>query len=172
MKKFKPKQLPSLDRVLELLDYDPVSGVFRWRESRGRVRAGAVAGCVFKNRCDGLTYLAITIDRQLCCAHRLAFLIMTGECPDLVDHEDRDGLNNRWKNLRDGTLGNVYNTRKPKHNASGYKNVHWHTVRKRWIVQVKAHGVFRDKRFTVLAEAVAYADKVRKELHGEFSRAA
>jgi len=32
------------ERLHELLDYDPDTGVFTWLEKRGRVRAGDVAG--------------------------------------------------------------------------------------------------------------------------------
>lgn len=41
-------------------------------------------------------------------AHRLAFIYMVGEAPQfpyVVDHDDRNGLNNKWLNLKKSTIG-------------------------------------------------------------------
>ena len=36
------------ERLHELLDYDPDTGVFTWLEKRGRVKAGDIAGTVIE----------------------------------------------------------------------------------------------------------------------------
>jgi hypothetical protein len=45
------------ERLHELLDYDPDTGVFTWLEKRGRVKAGDIAGTVTQDgiyiRVDG-----------------------------------------------------------------------------------------------------------------------
>jgi hypothetical protein len=84
------------DRLRELLDYDPLTGVFLWKISRGNARAGAVAGTL-----NSAGYRQIRIDGRAYLADRLAWFSMTGDWPPgLVDHRDRDTENNSWANLR------------------------------------------------------------------------
>ena len=84
-------------RLRDLLHYDPLTGVFTWRMSRGRTaKRGSVAGCIS----DG--YVKIMADRKTYPAHRLAWIYMTGQRPKYeVDHRDTVRANNAWKNLRD-----------------------------------------------------------------------
>jgi hypothetical protein len=88
----------SAERLRELLDYDPETGVFTWRGRPGNgVRAGAVAGRVLSTG-----YRSIKVDRVEHFAHRLVFLYVTGAWPQQeVDHVDCVKDNNRWANLRD-----------------------------------------------------------------------
>ena len=92
------------DRLREVLDYDPATGVFTCRVSRGGRRGGSigsVAGRIRKR--DG--YIVIMVDREDYAAHRLAFLWMTGEWPpDCVDHINRNTGDNKWSNLRNATV--------------------------------------------------------------------
>lgn len=100
------------ERARELLEYDPATGVLRWRVSHGTMRAGAEAGHIH----TATGYRRIKIDYRLYPAHRIAFLIMEGRWPhDQIDHEDHNGLNNRWKNLKEtDNQGNGRNQRKPR----------------------------------------------------------
>lgn len=86
-------------RLKELLDYDPETGEFRWKETRRARKKGKVAGSI----CSG-GYLQVCVDATLYMAQRLAWLYMTGEWPEfLIDHIDGVRSNNRFVNLRQAT---------------------------------------------------------------------
>lgn len=132
------------ERLRELFHYSKRTGIFTHRISgrssrqKGRVRI----------RIDGKNYIA----------SRLAWLYVTGKWPEgLVDHEDRDFTNNRWKNLRDLTpSGNQQNN-----GGKGYT-----LKRGKYQAQIKYDGksVFLGKFDTEEAARKAYL-KAKKEYH-------
>lgn len=155
------------DRLLELLVYDPDTGVFSWRVNRGPVKAGATAG-----RIDSSGHVQITIDGSAYMAHRLAYLYVTGTWPRLtVDHRDRDPANNRWQNLREATREqNMRNCRTRVDSRTGHKGI-----------AIDRNGKYRayivaDARrrhlgmFASLQQAVHARNLAAKDLHGEFAR--
>ena len=80
----------------QIMHYDPETGIFTWKVQKGRrVKPGDRSGCP-----DSLGYLMIIIDRHAYKAHRLAWLYMTGEWPQEIDHINCDRSDNRWANLR------------------------------------------------------------------------
>lgn len=84
------------ERVLELLEYNPDTGVFFWKKQTGKVKSGSVAGNIQAG------YRKISIDRFQIKAHRLAWFLTYGVWPSgQIDHIDGDKLNNRISNLRD-----------------------------------------------------------------------
>ena len=106
-------------RLVELLNYDPTTGVFTWRKKPSRrVVVGTIAGHVRPG--DG--YFVIMIARKVHYGHRLAWFYMTGAEPSYeVDHIDTIRTNNRFANLRlADSFPNQQNMRKPtKRNRSG-----------------------------------------------------
>ena len=89
----------------------------------------------------------------------------------MVDHKDRNTLNNRKSNYRFCTnTENSRNSSKPKHNTSGVKGVYWHKARNKWQAQIKVNqkqtyiGIFKDKTNAILA----YNKAARKHF-GEFA---
>lgn len=154
------------DRLRQLLDYDPDTGVFRWRVGKANVAAGSRAGCA---RPDG--YRGIRIDGRRHHEHRLAFLHVTGAMPpEDVDHINGDPGDNRWINLRPASRSqNLANSRLRRDNKSGIRGVSWHAVAQKWLASIsvsgrsKYLGVHDTKEAALAAYASAAAD-----LHGEF----
>lgn len=155
-----------------VLDYDHLTGVFRWR-ARSDVRilawntrwAGKVAGSSLNG------YRIIKINGVTYYAHRLAFIYMTGRIPIEVDHKNRKRSDNWWKNLREATVSqNGYNKPKLSCNVSGLKGVYFKSQRQKWISRISA-----DKRRIHLgcfdtreAAYEAYCEAAHR-LHGEFA---
>lgn len=84
------------EELKELIHYDPATGVFTWLIAPCKnIKDGAEAGNL---RPDG--YRAISYDGKRYYAHRLAFLYMDGEVPEMVDHINRNPSDNSWNNLR------------------------------------------------------------------------
>jgi hypothetical protein len=84
-------------RLKELVHYDADTGIFTWRTSRNGASKGVQAGTSRKNM-----YVQIMIDRVNYVAHRLAWLYIHGEWPNVIDHINRDKTDNRLCNLRNG----------------------------------------------------------------------
>lgn len=98
------------------LTYDPSTGLFHWLIAPShRAKPGDAAGCV---RSDG--YARIQLFGKKYLAHRLAWFYVMGEWPSAeVDHEDGDGSNNRWRNLRLATRRvNMQNQRRARRDNS------------------------------------------------------
>lgn len=90
------------EELKELLHYDPDTGIFTWRKSRSRLaHKGDVAGCAQSSK--GAKHIFIRINGVAISASRLAYLYMDGVLPSkdfIVQHLDRDGMDNKFKNLR------------------------------------------------------------------------
>jgi hypothetical protein len=88
----------SAERLRELLEYDPVSGLFTRRTfASSNALAGSAAGGL-----NNEGYVIIHVAGTRAFAHRLAFLYQTGAWPSgVVDHVDGNRANNAWSNLRD-----------------------------------------------------------------------
>lgn len=129
-------------KLMELLRYDPKSGLFIRRVSRQKHCAGEVAGVL-----NDQGYIVIKIEGRSYKAHRLAWFYMTGEWPKKdVDHRNRCRSDNRWRNLRDVSRTiNVMNTGLLASNTSGFRGVTYLPRQNRWLAKCRRQylGVFR-----------------------------
>lgn len=106
------------DLVDRLLNYDPISGVFIWKKTSGRAIEGKPAG----HTCPR-GYVHIWINGRTWRAHRLAFLVMTGDWPVFgVDHMNGVKNDNRWENLRD--VPDAINIQNKHRTRAGRKHSH------------------------------------------------
>lgn len=168
MKRAPIKRGVTRDQVLRELSYSPSTGVFTWVSTRPIVagRFGQVAGCVGKQG-----YVTIILLGRGYLAHRLAWLVMTGEHPpSLIDHRDHDKSNNRWLNLRLATDGqNKAHTGMQRNNTSGFKGVSWHP-NGRWIARCNVSGKTHVVGwFGCPREAADAYDDFAVKHHGEFA---
>lgn len=156
----------SAARLRLLFHYDPETGIFTRRVTRGSMKAGQVAGSK-----DVLGYLKVMIDERFYYLHRLAWLYVYGRLPkgDL-DHIDEDKGNNRIRNLRPATRGqNMVNVSRWRHNTSGFKGVHFHAAAKRYEAYASHQGrkIYLGLFDTPEGAYAARSAKMR-ELHGPY----
>lgn len=127
------------DELLRVLHYDLATGVWTWR------RTGAVAGSIQVKRKKGWVdrpCWRIKVNGQKYLGSRLAWFYMTGEWPEAtVDHEDGDGLNNAWYNLRKATHSqNAQNRVIRVNSTSGYLGVYYNVRSKKWQAEIGVDG--------------------------------
>jgi hypothetical protein len=90
------KPLPPIERLRELLTYDPLTGIFTRQSSRCSTAKKD------PTRLISTGYLQIYIDGRECKAHRIAWALYHGEdpYPMELDHINRNRTDNRIANLR------------------------------------------------------------------------
>lgn len=108
-----------------------------------------------------------TKDKKHVKMHRL---IMNNQY-DIVDHADRNRLNNRKYNLRDASNGqNAMNRSKQCNNTSEISGVSWDSKENKWVAKIdinkkrKHLGYFINKEDAIIARL-----KAEKEYFGEFA---
>lgn len=103
-----------------LFDYDPETGVVRWKvKPCRRICAGDIV-----NGPTRAGYLRARFAGQYLYVHRLVWFLMTGTIPPTVDHRNGSPADNRWSNLRAATMTqNMRNRRAPANNTTGFKGV-------------------------------------------------
>lgn len=135
----------TVERLREVLNYNPETGAFCWlkKTSIYHNKPLGIIGTLNKG------YLVVCIDYRRYRLSRLAWLWVTGEWPNgIVDHIDRDKINNRWSNLRIATYAiNNKNRGLQKNNTSGATGVCWHKGQQKWRAYIgrKHLGSFENK---------------------------
>jgi hypothetical protein len=108
----------------KFFSYDSKTGILRWLISpSSRVKVGAEVGCVQIGR-DGKSYRRFKFKGKLYLSHRVIWLIVNGEWPDKIDHQDGNGLNNAISNIRNVSVAeNCKNRRLNENNKTGVTGV-------------------------------------------------
>lgn len=160
-----------------ILDYDPLTGVFTWKErpicdfNCERLRNGWNTKYSFKDagriKSDG--YVQIGINRKRYAAHRLAWLYIYGEWPkNEIDHINGFRNDNRLSNIRESTRSENMQNKKTSHknNKCKYLGVYFCNRSKRFVSiialnnKTKYIGKFNDPE----SAHDAYL-KAKRELH-------
>jgi len=120
------KPLPSIQELREAISYDPITGICSWKERpRQQFKSDWIhkwwnlrfSGKEIKTICGTKKRKHIGTKFNCCSLkiHRAIWAIQTGEWPNHIDHKDGDSLNNKWENLRNGTVSdNMKNKKKYK----------------------------------------------------------
>ena len=157
------------ERLKELLNYNPDTGIFTRAIARQGARCGDVAGTGF------LGYVRIRINDKRYYGHRLAWLYMYGEWPrGQIDHVNHNRADNKIINLREvNHQENQKNQTKYKNNTSGINGVCWLNTSNRWRARIKVSGksiylgIFSDKFEAICARMSANNKYGYHENHGE-----
>lgn len=169
------KRLPTIDQLRNLLTYDPETGRLFWKE-RPRsmfpsIRSWNCWNTKYAGRETGLTqdgygYLRIKIFNQQHGVHRIAWALVHGLWPDVVDHINGNPGDNRLVNLR--SVSSSVNSRNQKmhsSNSSGITGVSWNNQREKWLAHIRVEG----KQYSLgLFENKMDAARAREEANVRF----
>ena len=152
----KPNPLP--DMVVLHATFEDCGNTVR-RRSTGHLAAA-------KNNAG---YLVTSIGDKSYLVHRVLYKMRHGMCPDIVDHVDRNKLNNADENLRPASRAeNGANAVLSSANTSGVKGVTW--CHGKWAVQLVVNGKpVYGGRYTCFQSAVVRSSELRQQYHGEFA---
>jgi hypothetical protein len=156
-------------KLREILDYDPKTGLFRWRVRRSNSQVTTAAGTI-----NSEGYRRIQIDGTLYAASNLAWLYMTGTWPtDQTDHRNLHPSDDRFDNLREATqTQNKANSGVYRNNKLGVKGVRLHR-NGRFEARLRVNGKLQYLGcYRTLDEAKAVYDAAAKREFGDFARSA
>jgi len=161
------KEPPPIEWLREQIAYDPETGKFKWKVAKQK-RSDSVGG----RNSRGYVYISIKYadcDHKLK-ATRLAFALMEGRWPNIMDHINGDKADDRWCNLREVTNAeNKRNLPISKRNTSGHVGVCWNKKAKKWHARIGATQVGKSSKhlgfYDTKEEAIA-ARKEAEKLYG------
>lgn len=115
----------------------------------------------------GYQQITLTVDQgeRLWMAHRVTYFLHYGVWPtQILDHKDRDTLNNDPENLRLATAStNQQNTIAQVNNILGVKGVQKQNLR--YIAHLTVNDITHRNYFPTLQEAIDYRKELEKTYH-------
>lgn len=153
----------TFDEVNALVRYEPETGEFFSRETGENITTKCGPG-----------YRAVRIAKRQYYAHRLAHLLMTGECaPHMMDHKNGRRDCNIWSNLRPATPEqNCTNRASHSNNKTGYRGVQYcpKCPNRPWRAQIGHQGYRLELGCFTTPEAAANAyNEAAAALFGDFA---
>lgn len=157
----------SINELKEILEYYPISGILLWKKKvAAKVIVGKEAGCTSKG------YRIVRIKGRRYYSHIIAYAIYYNKWPEtLIDHADRNSLNNSILNLRPTNRSqNAANSDLSLRNSTGLKGVYWHKRIKTWwsAITVNKKQIYLGK-FDTPEEAQEAYNTAARRYFGEFA---
>jgi len=150
------------ERALELLHYDPETGVLTWLP--GAKKNGRIAGGP-----NDEGYIGLMADWKVYRAHRLIWLMVYGYFPSCgIDHINGIRTDNRLSNLRLATPSeNAQNMRKAtSQSAHGWLGVTYEKQKRRWRARIRVNGIKLSLgMYSTPEEAHAAYIEAKRKLH-------
>ena len=156
------------DFLKEIIEYLPETGLFYWREKRGRKQQTMPAG--YKN---AYGYIVIGINGKRIGAHRFAWLYMhRSHASENIDHVNGKLDDNRIENLRSCSHAQNQKNMKRHHDCqSGFKGVYSATDGRTWFSQIFSDGhSYYLGSFTTKEQAATAYDQAALRLHGDYAQ--
>lgn len=111
-------------------------------------------------------YYTCNIDNVSYLKHRLIYLMFYGELPELLDHIDRNSLNNRIENLRPADKKiNSINRNLQSNNKSGYRGISWNKNSEKWEIYITVNN---KRKALGLKNTLEEAVEVRKQAEEKY----
>lgn len=158
-----------ITREIVKTNFDYKDGLLIWKvKFCSKIRIGEVAGCIANHK--GILRRHIRINGTLYLASRLIFLWHHGWLPEIVDHKDRNPINDRIENLRAANhTQNSVNCSSKKNSSSKYLGVNFKNG-KYWQANIRINGKKTYLGYFKTEEDAALAyNEAAKIHHGEFA---
>lgn len=142
-----------------MISYNKDTGKFTRTFKNGVVRS---VGHITKKG-----YVRFKFEGKMVLAHRIAFLFMGENIPELVDHINGQRSDNRWCNLRPATHSDNSCNAKSAGNSTGVRGVSKNG--NKFYAEVRRNNIRYIKSFIVLSDAATWVKDKRYQLHKEFT---
>lgn len=144
------------ENVNHFLKYDEETGKLFWqnREDRFNGKEAFTATDAYGYKVGSFFWKQVK-------AHRVIWLMKTGENPELIDHINQKRDDNRFENLREATKSlNARNSKIFDNNTSGVRGVSWNKREGKYRVYI-THGDCKQKHICY-ADTLSEAKVARK----------